>query len=170
MALYPLSRRNGETRLDIKEAGSKMNLTKKLKESLAATKGGKRKKRPTTAFLAEGIEVEITKNGDIILPKKLAECADLLYRCREKRLEVQHVAERMEELEGLLKDHFRKELPAQKNKASGIAGSVARVQLEPKSIPQVADWPTFYKYVAKNNAFEMLQRRLNEAAIKERWE
>jgi hypothetical protein len=32
----------------------------------------------------------------------------------------------------------------------------------------VADWVKFYAYVRRNAAFELLQRRLNESAIKER--
>jgi len=102
------------------------------------------------------------------LPKELARCADLLYHARNKRLEVQRRVDAIAELETKLKDKIIAELPM--SKASGVAGCVARVQIEPASVPQVEDWPTFYAYIKKRGAFELLQRRLNDKAITELWE
>ena len=106
------------------------------------------------------------------LPKKLAQCADLLYLARQERLEVQKRVDAIQELEVRLKDRIIAELP--KSEASGISGRVARAQFDRKSVPQVSEeaggWPAFYAFVAREKAFDLLQRRLNEAAVKERWE
>lgn len=37
-----------------------------------------------------------------------------------------------------------------------------------KERAQVIDWPSFYEYIKTNDAFDLLQRRVNEAAIEER--
>lgn len=102
------------------------------------------------------------------LPKSPAACADLLYQTRKDRLELQHKIDDLAELETALKEFFINNLP--KSQASGIAGKVARVQLGAKVVPQVADWPAFYKYVKKNNAFYLMQKRLSESGIVEIWE
>ena len=102
------------------------------------------------------------------LPKSPAQCADLLYTTRQQRLELQHEVDELQELETALKNYFVDNLP--KSQASGIAGKVARVQLGSKVVAQVADWPAFYKYVKKNDAFYLMQRRLSDSAITEIWE
>lgn len=102
------------------------------------------------------------------LPKSPAACADLLYQTRKDRLELQHKIDDLAELETALKEFFINSLP--KSQASGIAGKVARVQLGAKIVPQVADWPAFYKYVKKNDAFYLMQKRLSESGIVEIWE
>ena len=107
-------------------------------------------------------------NKKFKLPKTAGACADLLYKTREARLKLQKDVERMESEEQQLKDYFINNLS--KDNATGVAGKFARVQIKPKVKPVVEDWDKFCAYVRKNNAFEMLQRRLSEGAIEERWE
>jgi hypothetical protein len=102
------------------------------------------------------------------LPKSLAQCADLLYKTREERYKAQRVVDKLAATEHALNEHFIANLP--KSQATGIAGKLARVQVGTKPIPRVEDWPAFYLYIKKNNAFDLLQRRVNDGAIKERWE
>lgn len=47
---------------------------------------------------------------------------------------------------------------------------VGRAKLTPKEVGVVDDWDKFYAYVKRKNAFELLQRRLNNSAWKERLE
>ena len=108
------------------------------------------------------------KRGDIKLPKVLATCADALYEATQARYKLQHQAQVLEELESKLEDHLRTELP--KRKETGVSGSVARIQLNPKRKLIVQNWDKFYAYIAKKRAFDLLQRRLNESAAKERAE
>ena len=69
--------------------------------------------------------------------------------------------------EKALKEHIINNLP---KSDSGAAGKVARVSVVTKDVPQVKDWDAFYKYVSRTKSFDLLQRRLSDAAIKERWE
>jgi hypothetical protein len=102
------------------------------------------------------------------IPKTTGECADLLYEVKAKRLAMQKQVEVLEENEKALKDHIIQTLP--KSNASGVAGKVARVSVYSEDIPQVEDWDAFYAFVKKNDAFELLQRRVATMAVTERLE
>lgn len=102
------------------------------------------------------------------LPKSLAACADLLYTTKQARLAADKVAEELKKKEAAIEEHIIANLP--KSDATGIAGKVARASIVVKTIPIVKDWDAFYAYIKKNNAFELLQRRLSEGAIQERWD
>ena len=70
----------------------------------------------------------------------------------------------------LLEEHFVESLKI--GEASGVQGSNARVQITESVIPVVEanGWKTFYAYIKKTGAFELLNRAPNREAIKERWE
>jgi hypothetical protein len=101
-------------------------------------------------------------------PKGLGACADRLYQLKQKRLDAQKVVDAFAAEESALKNHIIDNLP--KSDASGIAGKLARVTVVTKEVPQVTDWDQLYKYVKKTGDFSLLQRRVGDAAIKERWE
>jgi len=101
-------------------------------------------------------------------PKTLGTCADKLFELRNKRLSEQKKVDEIQAEESALKNYIIENLP--KSEASGIAGKLARVTIVTKHIPQVQDWDAFYKYVKRTNSFDLMQRRLTESAIKERWE
>jgi len=102
------------------------------------------------------------------VPEKLATCADLLYTTREQRLAIEKQAEALKAVETKLREHLIANLP--NDDSTGVAGKLARVQIVKKVEPQVEDWDAFYKWVAKRKAWDCLQRRLNPAAVKARWE
>lgn len=101
-------------------------------------------------------------------PKALGACADKLFELRNKRLAMQKEVDAVAAEETALKNHIIENLP--KSEASGVAGKLARVTVVTKQIPQVKDWDAFYKYVKKTGSFDLMQKRLTDAAIKERWE
>lgn len=101
-------------------------------------------------------------------PKALGACADKLFELRNKRLAEQKKVDEIAAEESALKNHIIENLP--KSEASGVAGKLARVTVVTKQIPQVKDWDAFYKYVKKTGSFDLMQKRLTDAAIKERWE
>lgn len=103
-----------------------------------------------------------------IVPKTLGACADALYTTRNERLKVQKLVDDLASQETALKEHIINTLP--KSDSTGVAGKLARVSVSTKTIPRVSDWAKFYAHVAKTKAFEMLQKRLGEAAIQERWD
>lgn len=99
-------------------------------------------------------------------PKKIGECADLLYTLRAKRLKIQKQADDVKTQETILTEHIINTLPA--TAQSGVAGKLARVSIQKEDVPKVDDWDKFYAYIAKNKAFELLGRRLKTEAINER--
>jgi hypothetical protein len=101
-------------------------------------------------------------------PKTLGGCADRVYELRQQRLDAQKVVDALQEEETALREHIINTLP--KSEATGAAGKVARVTVVTKQIPQVKDWQAFYAYVKKNNAWDLMQRRLAATAVTERWE
>lgn len=108
------------------------------------------------------------ENPKFKFPKTMGACADRLYELRQKRLEMQKEVDKIAAEEAALKEHIINTLP--KSEASGVAGKLARVTVITKVVPQVKDWDAFYKYVKKTGEFDLMQRRINDGAIKERWE
>lgn len=106
--------------------------------------------------------------SDYKFPKSLGGCADRLYSIRQLRLGKQKEVEALEEEERALREHIINTLP--KSEASGVAGKVARVSVVTKKVPQVQDWDKLYAHVKKTGAFELLQRRVADGAVKERWD
>jgi hypothetical protein len=102
------------------------------------------------------------------IPKTLGACADRLYALRELKAAAQKSVDAIEAEYNAIREYVIETLP--KSEASGVAGRVGRVAVVRKEVPQVEDWTAFYAYVKKNNAFELLQRRLGDAAVKERWD
>lgn len=107
------------------------------------------------------------REKQIKIPKDPAACADLLYSTREKRHVVQHEVEQLKELEGALEEFFVNRMG---KGTTGIAGRVARVQISTTTKPVVENWDAFYAHIRKTGAFELMQRRVSEKAVEERWE
>lgn len=102
------------------------------------------------------------------VPKSVAVCADKLYELRRQRQDLQKEVDAMIENEKLLKDYIIRTLP--KSQASGAAGKVARVTVEQKETPRCDDWDAFYKHVKRTGDFDLMQRRLSNSAVEERWD
>jgi hypothetical protein len=112
------------------------------------------------------------KTPDVKLPKSLAQCADRLYEVRQKRLALAKDVEAMEREETALREHLIANLP--KSQASGIAGKIARVTIETKTVVSVIDWDALWKYLVKQypknpGVISLLQRRVGDAAVKDIW-
>jgi hypothetical protein len=138
------------------------SLKKLLQKSVKKAQNGNGFKRLTAVDLPDGVKV--TPRGEFILPIDLARCADLLFSTREARLMLDRRSERLQELESALRDKFINELP---RSSKGISGLHAHACIEIKPVPQVENWDRLYAYVKKHAAWELLQRRLGEAAAKE---
>ena len=97
----------------------------------------------------------------------MAGCADALYTIREQRLVLQREAELLSKNEGLLREHIIATLP--KSQATGISGRIANARIERKEVPQIADKAALQKYIKRTGSFELLQNRLSDTAVLERW-
>lgn len=100
-------------------------------------------------------------------PKSMGACADRLFEVREARLEAKKIVDALEAEEKAIRDHIIDNLSKE---STGAAGKHHRVQVVPKEIPQVEAWDKLYPYIKRYDAFDLLQRRLNEAAVRERLE
>jgi hypothetical protein len=112
--------------------------------------------------------LKVVKGEEFAPPDKLGACADLLYTLREQRLQAQKVVDEFARREGIVREHIIAELP--KSESQGVTGRIATALIKTKVVPVIKDWAEFYKHVKKTGAFEMLQKRLADAAIQERWE
>ena len=97
----------------------------------------------------------------------VAGLVDLLYQTRGARYKLNHAAAALEAKEQALRAQLIATLP--KFGASGVAGRVARAQLETKQIVVVDNWLKFYAGVARTKAWDLLQRRVNVEAVQARW-
>ena len=101
-------------------------------------------------------------------PKELGAVADELFQLKEQRGRVQKIADAIEEREKLLKAWVIDNLP--KSKSTGVSGQLATVTIVTKDIPTAKDWDKIYAFILKHKSFDLLQRRLAEGSVKERWE
>lgn len=137
----------------------------------AAKAPSKRAALPAKPLLVERTpEVKtLTPPEGYKVPTTLAACADALYKTRERRLAAQKVADGIEEEEKFLKEYLIQNLSTSLH-ANGISGKLARVQKILKEVPQVADWPVLQAYIKRTGSFDLLQKRLSDGAVKERWD
>jgi hypothetical protein len=66
-----------------------------------------------------------------------------------------------------LEEHFINTLDAG---TTGVQGVASRVQVTTKSVPVVNDWPALYAHIAKKKEFDLLNKALSAAGVKERWD
>ena len=101
-------------------------------------------------------------------PKTLGECADLLGKLKADEAAANKIVDAIHADRVALSEHIIANLP--KSKATGVSGRAWNAKVVSKIIPQVRDWPAFWAWIRKTQSEDVLQKRLNDAAIKERWE
>jgi hypothetical protein len=101
-------------------------------------------------------------------PKTIGGAADRLYKLREERLELSKKVDALKAKESDLHTH----IIALMNKAriTSGRGKLATVSISPKTVPSVVNWSKVYGYIKKNNAFDLLQRRMGVEAWRDRRE
>lgn len=100
--------------------------------------------------------------------KELSELVDNYYRAKEARLKADKEVERLAKVEKNFETTIIEALQSADMKAAG--GSLCTLTLQSKIKPVAEDWPQLYDYIKKNDAFDLLHKRLTEGAIKLRWE
>lgn len=108
------------------------------------------------------------KTKTVKIPKTLGACADRLYAIKLAIGELNHKSGELEAEAKAIKEHLIATLP--KSDAKGVLGKVARVAVTTKQVAAAKDWDEFYKHVIKTKDFSLMQRRLSDAAIRERWD
>jgi hypothetical protein len=85
---------------------------------------------------------------------------------RTERLAADKVAESLHVQETALKQEL---INAMLEASLTVAGNATvSFTMRKKERYQTTDWPAVYAYITQNQAFDLLQRRLNEAAVAER--
>ena len=111
--------------------------------------------------------VEVKRKAPHVrIPKSLALCADKLVALKEKKSALNKEMAKLDEQIAQFREHLIRSLP--KVKASGVQGKLAFVYIEEKEVVGVTDWTKCYAYMHRMRAPELLQKRVNEAAVKER--
>lgn len=110
--------------------------------------------------------VPLPKPPKFSIPKSPGEKADLLKLIKENRLALGKLVEVLNKNETALEEDIVNTLP--KSKQGGAVGSIAIATIEKKTIPIVKDWDALYKHLRKTGEFELLDRKLNRKAAKER--
>lgn len=108
-----------------------------------------------------------TKTG-FTIPKTLAGCADRLGQLKDLIAAASRAVEALEDERKAINEHLIEQLP--KGEATGISGRTHRVYVELKYKPQVQDWDTFWAKFDKKKDRDLLQRRVSESAVQERWD
>jgi hypothetical protein len=104
----------------------------------------------------------------IKIPKTLGARVDRLYQIKAELSELARAEEALRAERKALVDSLVNELP--KNDAQGVAGKLARATIVTKVVPTVKDWPAFYAYVLKTKDFSLMQKRVADGAVRERWD
>lgn len=103
-----------------------------------------------------------------VVPKTVAAAADMLYAIREERLDMEYQVSLLAKKEAQVKEFLINHLP--KQEATGVRGHTAQVTIERKDVPTAENWALVWKYVKSHNATDLLQHRLNDKAVRARWE
>lgn len=98
----------------------------------------------------------------------LAQVADLWHSTRQRRLAAQKQVDTIQEEEQKLKQALINGLRDAGVRA--IGGGLGTATLRTKPEPTVTDWDAVYDHIRSTGEFELVYRRINAAAIKERWE
>ena len=101
---------------------------------------------------------------------KLAAITDEWWAMREKRLAADKIAADLKAKEAALEKYLLENIPA--SGATGISASSVAVEVKEDEVPSVGKdgWNSFFAYVSRYKAYDLLQRRLSTKAVMERLE
>jgi hypothetical protein len=111
----------------------------------------------------------MAKQAAFKIPAKLGACADLLYTLRTERLKVEAEADAIKKKETQLKEHLLAKLGADMA-AEGVIGELATVKVLSETIPIINDGDALWAWMKKNDAGDLMQKRLSGPAVAARWE
>lgn len=99
---------------------------------------------------------------------ELAKKADRLFVLREQRLAAQKVVDEMQDEEKTITAELIAAID--KSDARGVVGQKVRVTVVTKPTPTVTDWSALQAHIVATGQFDLLQKRLAEPAVRERWQ
>jgi hypothetical protein len=99
-------------------------------------------------------------------PEDLGACIDQLQLMRKDRQAQEKLVKEMKAREDKLEEHIIEKLKMQK--LDGAKGKRATAAIQKKTVAQVTDWEALFDYIMDKDAFELIQRRVNNKAYLER--
>jgi len=99
------------------------------------------------------------------LPASIGRCADLYHDVRELRLAMEKEVEEIKARETEVQEHIIRTVS--KSDDTGAAGLRYRAQVVVKPKPHITEWGVLCAWVRKNDRFDVLQKRLADAAVME---
>jgi hypothetical protein len=114
------------------------------------------------------VATEKLKTKKLKLPKSLGACADLYHDTREKRLAEDKKVKEIKADETAIANHIIDNL--EKSNEGGAVGKRFKALVKTETGYTVEDWDKFYAHIKKTGEFDLLNRALNQAAIKARVE
>jgi hypothetical protein len=93
---------------------------------------------------------------------------DLLYMKRAERLNKQHEVEAMEAEEKVIREKIISMLEEQGLGMGG--GGTATASITRRVVASPVDWQAIHTYIKENDAFDLLQKRINDTAYRDRLE
>lgn len=140
-----------------------VDLAKKAKE---VNKTSEKDSEITQAVLVEFCPKEILARFKAA--KTPAAKADLLYMIEHNELKKARDAyNKIDAFTKKLEAWFVQEFEGDQK---GVTGKVGRVEVKDKEIASVEDWEKVYAHIVKKKEFELLNKAINQKAVKERWE
>lgn len=100
------------------------------------------------------------------LPKSLGACVDLFHELREKRRAAGRSVDEMKKDETFVSNYLIDNID--KRQEGGAVGKAYKAIVTHDDVYQVEDWDKFYAHIKKTGEFDLLNRALNQAAVKER--
>lgn len=102
------------------------------------------------------------------IPVSLGDLADEYSVVRQKRLDIEKDAKAVKEREMELYNSALETL--NESSDTGAMGKLYAVQRVEKEVNNVADWPSLWKHIRENDAFELLGKSINQKAVREQIE
>ena len=97
---------------------------------------------------------------------ELGALADRLEATRQDRLAADRIAATLKSDENKIKAEIIAEM--EENNLSSVGGKVTVINRITKQRAIASDWPEIYKFIHDNDAFDLLHKRLTDAAVKVR--
>lgn len=102
------------------------------------------------------------------IPRELGQAIDLLYQLENQRKDFQRKADVYDRAAKDLKAILINEV--KKQDLNGAAGAVARIKISTERVASLKDFAEFFKYLVKTKNPALIQRRINNEAVREIWE
>ena len=96
------------------------------------------------------------------------EIANLRYDMQQERMTAAQHVEGLKKQEKILDEFILQNLLV--DDTTKVGGSRGGISKSLTAIAVVNDWPAFYAFIAKNDAWDLMQKRAAVGALRERWD